>query len=86
MGCSAKDVAKRAFVALLLALAVVHSLAVKVNRESDDKDVLAAYRRVVLKVHPDNKGGKKKDFQKLQAAKEAAVLRHSLCFSVVFET
>ena len=85
MGCSAKDVAKRAFAALLLALAVVHSLAVKVNRESDDKDVLAAYRRVVLKVHPD-KCGKKKDFQKLQAAKEAAVLRHSLCFSVVFET
>ena len=32
--------------------------------------VLQTYRRVIKKVHPD-KGGKKRDFQKLQAAKEA---------------
>lgn len=69
MGCSTEALAKRAFVSLLLSLGAVNSLVLKVNRESADKDVLAAYRRVLLKVHPD-KGGKKKDFQRLHAAKE----------------
>ena len=48
--------AKRAFVSVLLKLAVDYGVAADVNRESDDKAISQAYRRVVRKVHPD-KGG-----------------------------
>ena len=51
--------AKRAFVSVLLKLAVDYGVAADVNRESDDKTISQAYRRVVRKVHP-NKGGSKK--------------------------
>ena len=61
--------AKRAFVSVLLKLAVEYGVAADVNRESDDKAISQAYRRVVRKVHPD-KGGSKKKFQTLQVAKE----------------
>ena len=40
------------------------------NRDSPPEQVLNAYRKVLLKVHPD-KGGKKADTQKLQEVKEA---------------
>ena len=69
MPCSPLALAKRALVKVLLALASTYSVAVKVNRDSADKEVLSAFRRVALKVHPD-KGGSKEDFQRLQAAKE----------------
>jgi len=48
----------------------LYGVAADVNRESDDKAISQAYRRVVRKVHPD-KGGSKKKFQTLQVAKEA---------------
>ena len=68
MVLSAVQIAKRAFVKILLAFATQCQVSVNVSRDSADKDILAAYRRVVKKVHPD-KGGKKEDQQKLQDAK-----------------
>ena len=61
--------ATRAFVKVLLTLAQVYELALTVNRDSSEKDLLKAYRRVALKAHPD-KGGSNKDFKTLQAARE----------------
>ena len=68
MVLSAAQVAKRAFVRILLAFATQYQVSLSVSRDSADKDILAAYRRLVKKVHPD-KGGKKEDQQKLQDAK-----------------
>ena len=61
--------AKRALVSLLLRLAVAYHVLVAVNRDSSDPIVTVAYKKVILKVHPD-KGGSTKDFQALQNAKE----------------
>ena len=69
MPCSPLAAAKRAFVTVLLSVAAAYRIAVQVNRELEDKVLLAAYRRVALKAHPD-KGGRKKDFQRLQGARE----------------
>ena len=44
-------------------------LRLTVRRESADKDVSKAFRKVSLKVHPD-KGGNLGDFQKLSAAND----------------
>jgi len=60
--------AKRALVKLLLQLAVAYNVVVSVNRDSDNAKVTAAFRKIVLKVHPD-KGGKLEDSQALQSAK-----------------
>ena len=57
--------AKRAFVSVILALSSAYHTVATVNRDSDDKDLLRIYRRLLLKVHPD-KGGKKADMQRLQ--------------------
>ena len=70
VGVTPLQAAKRVFVSLLLTLARAYEIAVKINRESPDKDVKAAFRKVSLKVHPD-KGGRSEDFAKLNAAREA---------------
>ena len=67
---SALERAKRAFVKVLVSVALAFSFTVKVNRDSDDSALLEAYRQVVKKAHPD-KGGSKQKFQQLQEAKEA---------------
>ena len=69
MVLSAFQIAKRAFVKILLTFAAQYQVSLAVTRDSADKEVLAAYRRLVKRVHPD-KGGKKEDQQKLQAAKD----------------
>ena len=56
--------AKRAFVSVLLYVAASYGVVVKVNRDTADEVLLAAYRRVVLKAHAD-KGGAQDKFQKL---------------------
>ena len=61
--------ATRAFVKVLLTLAKVYELALTVTRDSPEKDLLKAYKRVALKAHPD-KGGTDKDFKTPQAATE----------------
>ena len=65
MASSVYFTAKRALVSVLLGFACAYRIAFTINRDSSDEDILKAYRRAVLKVHPD-KGGKKVDMQKLQ--------------------
>ena len=69
MPSSSVLLAKRSLVSLLLRLAVAYQVVISVNRTSPDAGVKAAFRKVVLKVHPD-KGGDNAEFQKLQEAKE----------------
>ena len=53
MVASAYERAKRAFVSLLLSLARSYGLVLDLCRASDDLVAQRAYRRVLLKVHPD---------------------------------
>ena len=69
MRVSKVGVATRAFVAVLLSLARAYQLSVQVNRDSSPDELLQAYKRVLLKAHPD-KGGSNEHMQRLQAAKE----------------
>ena len=69
MAASRLELATRAFVVVLLALARRYELVLQVNRESPAEQLVKSYRKLLLKVHPD-KGGCKEDVQKLQAAKE----------------
>ena len=69
MGVSAVPAANRAFVTVLLELAVVYGLVLQCNRDSADNMLHAAYKKVICKAHPD-KGGRKEHAQKLQAARE----------------
>ena len=70
MPASLGQVAKRAFVKILLELAALYGLAPNVNRDSTPQQLESAFKRASLKVHPD-KGGKRAHFQKLQSAREA---------------
>ena len=54
MPWSTSLVAKRALVSLLLRLAVAYHVVLAVNRDSGDRLVTAAYKKVILKVHPDS--------------------------------
>ena len=67
MPCSEVFRLKRALVSILLSLASAHGVDAGITCDSADEAVLAAYRRVAKKVHPDN-GGTKKQFQRLQGA------------------
>ena len=63
------QLAKRALVSLLKALAVQYQVLLTLNRESSDTDVSKAFKKIALKAHPD-KGGREEDFKKLNAARE----------------
>ena len=69
MVASALQLAARAFVRVLLALASQYSVSLSVNRDSSPVVLLSAYRRLLKKAHPD-KGGRKEDVQTLQSLKE----------------
>ena len=69
MPSSALATATRAFVTVLLVLAREYELALEINRDSPAEELVKAYKKVLLKTHPD-KGGRKEHMQKLQAAKE----------------
>ena len=86
MGQSARESATRAFVSVLLLLARSCELALAINRNSSEPELLKAYRKLLLKVHPD-KGGKESDQRRLQEAKErweTAPLSRRLLFSASF--
>ena len=51
-------------------MAQAYEIALQVNRDSTQAEVLQAYRQVAKRAHPD-KGGRKRDFQRLQSSKEA---------------
>ena len=53
---SLAKVLKRALVSTLLALARVYALDLNLTRASPDEDVKRAFRRVILKAHPDKPG------------------------------
>ena len=59
------QLAKRAFVKLLLALAAVYGLVVNITRDSADTEIVSAFKRVARKAHPD-KGGSNEDSQRLR--------------------
>lgn len=70
MAGSACRAAKHAFVLLLRSLAIVYDLSgPPVSRDSPDTDVFALCRRVSRKAHPD-KGGRPRDQQQLNGAKD----------------
>lgn len=69
MAAGPVQIAKRALVSLLLALAQEYGVCLTLKREDSDALINAAYRKVVKRVHPD-KGGRVADAQKLQAARE----------------
>ena len=70
MAASSVQLAKRALVTLLLALAATYNVVVNVTRDSVDGDVLKAFKKVSLKAHPD-KGGSPQDMQRLVGARDA---------------
>ena len=69
-GASPVQLAKRAFVVVLRALAAVYTIGLSVTRDSSDRDVEKAFRKVAARVHPD-KGGSTSDSQRLHAARDA---------------
>ena len=60
---------RRALVKVLVSLASLYGVILSVARESTDDQVLAGYKKLIRKVHPD-KGGKTEDAQRLQSAKD----------------
>ena len=69
MPVSKLGAATRALVSVLVVLARSYLVALEVNRDSSPEQLVKAYKKVLLKAHPD-KGGKKEDTQRLQEAKE----------------
>ena len=59
---------KRALVTLLLHFARIYKVVVDVKRESPDASVRTAFRKVMLKAHPDKAGGCADATQKLNSA------------------
>ena len=63
------DNAKRELVKLLRSLSQRYQLRLDVSRDSSDKEVSKAFKKVSLRVHPD-KGGEQADFQLLSATND----------------
>ena len=59
---------KRALVTILLELARVYALDLGLSRDSPDPNVKKAFRRVILRAHPDKAGGSEAASKKLTAA------------------
>jgi hypothetical protein len=69
MPVSVVQAAKRVLVTLLLAFARHYEVRLVISRDSSDKDVVKAFKRVALKAHPD-KGGREGDASKLNSARQ----------------
>ncbi len=67
-GMSATQILKRALVTLLLELARAYGLTLSLNRDSPDLVVKKAFKKVVLRVHPDKPGGSEEAAKKLNIA------------------
>ena len=74
---------------LLLAFARQYQIpALVINRDSPDKDILTALKKVARRIHPD-KGGSTSDFQRLNNARDEwekakSLLLLFLCFFFFF--
>lgn len=66
---STVDLAKRAFIKVLLQLAVVYGIALSLTRDSAAVAITAAFRKVAVKAHPD-KGGSLEDQKALNTARD----------------
>ena len=62
--------AKRALVALIRSVAVAYGVHVTCNRDSDEAAIIANFRKVALRAHPD-RGGSTTDQQRLNDARQA---------------
>ena len=69
MPCSLVQVAKRALVRLLITFATTYEISLNLSRDSPDQALRAAYKRVIVRVHPD-KGGNVEHAKQLIEAKE----------------
>ncbi|CAK0863379.1 unnamed protein product [Prorocentrum cordatum] len=69
MGLTGAVQARRALVKLLVTAAAAYSVVVRLHRDSQDSEVIAAFRKVLRKAHPD-KGGADEHAKQLNAAKE----------------
>ena len=65
---SIKEQARRALVSLLRALAATYAVNVDISRDSDDKDIRSAYRKISVKTHPDRNQGRDEHQKSLNAA------------------
>ena len=74
MVASAVQLAKRALVSLLLALAQQYAVQIQLKREDDDSLVEAAFWKVVKRTH-SNKGGKLADQQRLQSRERSSQIQ-----------
>ena len=63
------EIAKRELVKLLRELAAKYRVSFSLTRESSNKDVTKAFKKVSLKAHPD-KGGDVADFQRLSGSND----------------
>ena len=61
--------ATRCLVKVLLSVGLIYEMVFKVSRGSEERELIRAYKRLILKVHPD-KGGDASHFRRLQEAKE----------------
>ena len=52
--------AKLLFVKVLLSVALAYSVPLSVTRDSEQLELVAAFRKVAKKAHPDNSGSKAK--------------------------
>ena len=80
------QLAKRAFVKVLLALAAQYSVSLQLTRDSPDAHLLPAFRRVVKKVHPDKGGREEGCFWFLLVCGGWAVQKGSTLFPVAGST
>jgi len=69
MAASACQLAKRAFLTLLIVVAKLYGLSAGVNRNSSDQDIEKSFRMVSKRAHPD-KGGATDKYQDLISARE----------------
>lgn len=69
MPISLPQAAKRAYVILLCSFARQYEVGLSATRDSSDKDLAKAHKKVLLKAHPD-KGGSADDTKKLNEARD----------------
>ena len=71
MVASPLQVAKRALLATMRAVAVAFGMVLTCNRDSSDQDVVKDFRKLALRVHPDRPGGSGEQQQRLNDARGA---------------
>ena len=69
---------KRALVKLLLAIARELSVAISISRDSLDDHVKKAYKKVLVRVHPDKPGGSTEHTKQLTALWEQSSLAQAV--------